>query len=87
MDYYSKYIKYKTKYLNLKKKLSGSAIGDTCVYTGVSVGFNCGTDEYCADNNKCKKRIRYGQPCPPKEYKCNAGVCHTHSKTKKKICS
>jgi hypothetical protein len=45
MDYYAKYLKYKTKYLELKKKLEGG------------IERECGTEKYDDNISYCGKKI------------------------------
>ena len=63
MDYYSKYIKYKIKYMNLRKQIEGGKVGDKC-----EIDTNCSTKtEYCSKGTFTKNT------CQPK--KGRRGTC------------
>jgi len=79
MDYYKKYIKYKTKYLELKRQIKGGTVGHECKNDD-----QCNTKkEYCGRNlfglmgNTCKEKKGKGSNCDRNE-QCN-GSCKVKS--------
>jgi hypothetical protein len=77
MDYYKKYLKYKTKYQELKKKIGGKKgekSDNKCVP-------ECDVNHYCSKsligNNTCKQKRYHNQSCE-KDYHCGANLtCQT----------
>ena len=70
MDYYAKYLKYKTKYLELKNKLEGGVCNK-----------KCDKDSYCLNIGKgkeiCNKKndIDHGCIIKLKGIDCKSGKC------------
>ena len=60
MDYYQKYIKYKTKYLELKTQIYGGKVGATC-----QADDGCDANkEYCdKETKKCTSRKKNDATC------------------------
>jgi hypothetical protein len=77
MDYYKKYLKYKTKYQELKKKIGGKQGEQTpnkCVH-------DCDKNHYCEKSwfgkNTCIPKRQFEQLCE-KDYQCVANLrCQT----------
>jgi hypothetical protein len=70
MDYYAKYIKYKTKYLELKQRLTAGAC-DKNQYQCTDVY----KDDYCIKNKiTCLPKKGYNKNCD-EDKECLSGKC------------
>ena len=84
MDYYKKYIKYKTKYSDLKNKIYGGndKDNDKGILTTI-LGESCEYDYQCGENKYCSNKFGLTRRCASKKSKysvCKADVeCITGS--------
>jgi hypothetical protein len=81
MDYYAKYIKYKAKYMNLRKQIEGGEVDAKCENDK-----KCNTkEEYCGRNlfglkdYTCKAKKGSGSNCDRPE-QCSSNVCQLKGK-------
>ena len=78
MDYYTKYIKYKTKYLELKEQIKGGN-KQTCW----EKEYNFRT-HFCSSNSQIEPKRKKGKSCSTMgeygtigaNYKCESGRCN-----------
>jgi hypothetical protein len=82
MDYYNKYLKYKKKYLELKKQL-GTGIGDKCLTNGVIDDTKCKKHEYCSNSWKtygvCQLQKNEGEYCV-RYNQCKSKLCNIYDR-------
>jgi hypothetical protein len=77
MDYYQKYLKYKAKYLELKKSLEGR--GDKCGVKDCDFNKNwCSQtidDKGKTTKYECIKKLEKGEQCNHSDFKCSSNNC------------